>query len=137
MSLSDRLLYNCEIWPMKELLPMMRATDRARRNGNVCDTLAMTDRSTYEKIHNRYCKSILGLKKTACNISAKSELGRLPIENFIKIQVMLYFCRLNSDNINILLKEAYNVNKSIDNEGKGQDMIRGYFGLFFKTPNIS
>jgi hypothetical protein len=43
---------------------------------SVCDTLSLEDKFGYEKIHNKFCKYILGLKKIACNISAKSELGR-------------------------------------------------------------
>jgi hypothetical protein len=39
----------------------------------------------------KYCKTVLSLKKTACNISTLSELGRLPIASFIKTQVMMYF----------------------------------------------
>jgi hypothetical protein len=46
---------------------------------------------------------ILGLMKIACNISAKSELGRFPITDYIKTQAILYFCRLQTDPINPLL----------------------------------
>ena len=50
-------------------------------------------------------------KKTSCNISAKSELGRFSITSFIKTQVLMYFARINSNNINSLIKESLNVNK--------------------------
>jgi hypothetical protein len=49
---------------------------------------------------SNYCKAVLGIKKTSCNISAKSELGRLPLDSFIKTQVMLYYSRIQSDGIN-------------------------------------
>jgi hypothetical protein len=39
------------------------------RNNTFCDTLALQEKSSYEKIHTKYCKTVLGLKKTACNIS--------------------------------------------------------------------
>ena len=51
--------------------------------GSVCDTLSLENKFFYEKIHNKFCEYILGLKKTACNISAKSELGRFSITDFI------------------------------------------------------
>ena len=35
-------------------------------------------------INHKFCKAVLGIKKTSCNISAKSELGRLPLDSFIK-----------------------------------------------------
>ena len=50
------------------------------------------------------------LKKTSCNISAKSELRRFLITSFIKTQVLMYFVRINSNNINPLIKESLNVN---------------------------
>ena len=90
---------------------------RATRNNTFCDTLALQEKSSYEKIHTKYCKTVLGLKKTACNISTLSELGRLPIASFIKTQVMMYFVRINTNNINPLIKESLNVNKSLHDEG--------------------
>ena len=54
-----------------------RAMLRAIRNNTFCDTLALQEKSSYEKIHTKYYKTVLGLKKTACNISTLSELGRL------------------------------------------------------------
>lgn len=59
----------------------------------------------------------MGLKKTSCNISAKSELGRFSLASFIKRQVLLYFCRLNQNDINPLLKEAYELSKNIHKDG--------------------
>ena len=81
------------------------------------DTLSLEDKFCYEKIHNKFCKYILGLKKIACNISAKSELGRFPITDYIKTQAILYFCRLQTDPINPLLKEAFSICKSVDSDG--------------------
>ena len=111
------LLYNCEVWFPEEYLPVLRATDRANRNGTICDLLSFEEKKSYKKVHNNYCKAILGIKKSACNIAAKSELGRFPIDSFIKSQILMYLCRLNTDDINLLLKEAYNVNSRLNNEG--------------------
>ena len=69
------------------------------------------------KLDHTFCKCILGLKKIACNISAKSELGRFPITDYIKTQAMLYFCRLQTDPINPLLKEAFSICKSVYSDG--------------------
>ena len=71
------LSYNCEIWYMDEYPPLYRAMLRATRNKTFCDTLALQEKSSYEKIHTKYCETVLGLKKTACSISTLSELGRL------------------------------------------------------------
>jgi hypothetical protein len=83
----------------------------------LCGTLDLQEKSTYEKIYTKYCKTVLGRKKTACNISTLSELGRLPIASFIKTQVMMYFVRINTNNIYPLIKESLNINKSLHDEG--------------------
>jgi hypothetical protein len=36
---------------------------RAIRNNTFCDTLGQQEKSSYEKIHTKYCKTVLGLKK--------------------------------------------------------------------------
>ena len=60
------------------------------KNNTICDILTLEDKYSYEKIHNRFCYSLLGLRKTACHISAKSEIGRYPLTNFIKTQILKY-----------------------------------------------
>ena len=60
---------------------------------------------SFEKLHHKFCKAVLGIKKTSCIISAKSEFGRLPLDSFIKTQVMLYYSRIQSDGINPLLRK--------------------------------
>jgi hypothetical protein len=41
----------------------------------------------------------------------KAELGRFPVENFINSQAILYLARLHTDNLNPLLKEAFELSK--------------------------
>ena len=57
------------------------------------------------------------MKKSSTNLTVRAELGRLPLESFIKTQTSLYLLRLNNDNINLLLKEAFHLSKILDNEG--------------------
>ena len=74
---------------MDDYFSISRAIFRSEQSGSVCDTLSLEDKFCYEKIYNKYCKYILGLKKIARNISAKSELGRFPITDYIKTQAIL------------------------------------------------
>jgi hypothetical protein len=57
------------------------------------------------------------VKKSSTNLAVRVELGRLPLESFIKTQTSLYLLRLNNDNISPLLKEAFHLSKILDNEG--------------------
>ena len=92
------LLYNCEIWFMDDYSPTFKSLKRSKQNNTNCDILTLEDKYSYEKIHNRFCKSLLGLRKTACNISAKSEIGRYPLTNFIKSQILNLYLILNISN---------------------------------------
>lgn len=111
------LTYNSEIWYMDDYFSISRSIYRAEQSGSNCDTLALEDKTCYEKIHTKFCKYVLGLRKSAGNIAAKSELGRLPITEFIKTQSLLYFCRLQSEPLHPLLKEAFSICKFIDSNG--------------------
>ena len=115
------VLYNCEVWFPEEYLPVLRATDRANRNRTICDLLSFEEKKSYEQVHNKNCKAILGINKSACNIAAKSELGRFPTDSFIKTKMLMYFCRLNTDDINPLL------NTKLNNEG-----IHTWYTVAFK-----
>ena len=59
-----------------------------------------------ERLHTRFCRSLLGVKKST-NLSALySELGRKPLLVFRKIRLLKYWVKiLNTDNI--LLKNVY------------------------------
>jgi len=50
-------------------------------------------------ISPKYCfhvKVQLGVKKSSTNLAVRAELGRLPLESFIKTQTSLYLLRLNN-----------------------------------------
>ena len=65
----------------------------------------------------RLIKSTLGIRKKASNFGARVELGRLPVECFIKTQTLLYLARLYYDNINPLIKEAFSLAQPLDLTG--------------------
>ena len=82
------ILYNSEIWYMEDYYYIYKAENRSKAHGSNCDKLSFVDRFSFEKLHHKFCKAVLGIKKTFCNISAKCELGRLPLDSFIKTQGM-------------------------------------------------
>jgi hypothetical protein len=54
-----------------------------------------------------FCKYVLGIRKKASNLAVGLELGRLPVENFIQSQTLLYFAWLYTTKLNPLLKEFF------------------------------
>ena len=81
------------------------------------DHFTFIDRTPFEKVHLTFCKHLLGTKKTSSNIGVRAELGRFPNENFINSQAILYLVRLHTDNLNPLLKEAFELSKFLDSQG--------------------
>ena len=67
------------------------------------------DKLPFEKIHNKICKNILGVHKKSSNITAKCELGRPPVLNFIIILALKYFNRLKQFPSDRLFGEVYEV----------------------------
>jgi hypothetical protein len=62
------------------------------------------DKTAIEKVHLGFCKSApVEVKKSSTNLAVRAELGRLPLESFIKTQTSLNLLRLNNDNINPLV----------------------------------
>ena len=88
-----------------------------KKSNSEIDEFSFIDKTAIEKVHLGFCKSTLGVKKSSTNLAVRAERGRLPLESFIKIQTSLYLLRLNNDNINPLLKEAFHLSKILDKEG--------------------
>lgn len=111
------LTYNSEICYMDSYLKLHRAKLRAKKNNSDINVLSFIDKSPLEKIQLHFIKHTLGTKKTATNLAVRAEIGMLPLETFIMTQTILYFLRLNNDSLNPLLKEAYDLTKSLDKDG--------------------
>jgi hypothetical protein len=70
------------------------------------DLFNFIDKTPIENLHLSFSKYVLGIRKKASNLAVRLELGRLPVENFIKYQTLLYFARLYTTKLNPLLKES-------------------------------
>jgi hypothetical protein len=105
------LTYNSEISFMDSYLKLFRATLRAEKSNSEIDELNFIYKTAIEKVHLEFCKCTLGVKKSSTNLAVRAELGRLPLESVIKTQTSLYLLRLNNNNINPHLKEAFHLSK--------------------------
>jgi hypothetical protein len=111
------LTYNSEISFMDSYLKLFSVTLYAETSNSEIDELNFIDKTAIEKVHLGFCKSTLGVKKSSTNLAVRAELGRLPLESFIKTQPSLYLLRLSNVNIKPLLKEAFHLSKILDKEG--------------------
>ncbi len=53
--------------------------------------------SSIEKVHTKFCKYVLGVKKTASNDGCRGELGSLPTLYSVCINLVKYWCHLIKD----------------------------------------
>ena len=82
---------------MDSYINLFRATLHAEKSNSEIDELNFIDKTAIEKVHLGFCKSTLGVKKSSNNLAVRAELGRLPLESFIKTQTSLHLLRLNND----------------------------------------
>ena len=64
-------LYGCEVWGA--------FGHKSNILDNIFNNLLLKDKSSYEQLHLKSCKQILGISKRASNIGSRSELGRYPL----------------------------------------------------------
>ena len=87
------ILYACEAW-----------------GNDIYGTLNNIDsifRDTFEKLHIKICKQILGVHRKTMNIPVLAELGRFPMKLSIDIQVIKYFLRLDKIEKDRFLHKIY------------------------------
>ena len=83
-----------------------------RQNSNCLQSFQQNKTHSIEKVHNDFCKKILGVSKYSSTSAVNSELGRFPILNNALSFAVKYWIRLNSGTSNKILNEAFKVNKS-------------------------
>lgn len=110
-------LYNSEVTFLDTYITYYRAKKRTKISGKPLDIFHFIDKTPIEKLHLQYCKYLLGVRKSSSNLGARVDLGRLPLELYTKFYSILYFIRLNSEEINPLLKESFLLTKNLDDKG--------------------
>ena len=101
------MTYNSEVTYLDTFISLYRAKKRASTNDNKIDLFNFIDKTPIENLHLSFCKYVLGIRKKASNLAVRLEFGRLPVDNFIKSQTLLYFTRLYTTKLNPLLKESF------------------------------
>ena len=69
-----------------------------------CEVWGLSNTSNIEKLHLRFCKYILKLRKNTPNFMIYGELGRYPIEINIKLRMVTFWAKMISSNENKISK---------------------------------
>ena len=101
------LLYSSEIWGYFN--PFSR---KSTSSGGSVDKIYSNQ--LCDKLHIKFCKSILGVHKSATNVAVLSELGRFPLHFDILKSMLSYWYRLENLGQSFpLLVDAYKESKSL------------------------
>jgi len=69
--------------------------------------LSLCEKCPVEKIHNKFCRFVLGVNRYTTTAGVKAELGRRPLLIHFLIHSMKYWFYLCDKNINTLVRNAY------------------------------
>ena len=69
-------IYGSEVWASKYLFKIAQSKDRVK-------ALKQLDKLPFEKVHNRFCKRILGVYTSTSNVLRRAEIGRQSTNNKI------------------------------------------------------
>jgi hypothetical protein len=111
------MTYNSEVTHLDTFISLYRVKKRACTNDKEVDLFNFMDTTPMENLHLSFYKYVLGIRKKASNLAVRLELGRLPAENFIKSQTLLYFARLYTTKLNPLLIESFLLCQNLDYQG--------------------
>ena len=70
-----------------------------------------------ESIHTKFLRRILGVKKSVNTSTLYGEVGRLPLEEYRKINMLKYFIQIVKSNDNNIVKKVFNMLKHDANLG--------------------
>ena len=70
----------------------------------------------FEKLHNKFCKYLLGVHRRSSNFASSLEVGREMILNFITLLVLKFNEQLSELPADRFLKEVYNVDQALFEE---------------------
>ena len=102
------LTYGCEVWGIFTKLDFEK-----------------WDRTPNEKVHLRFCKTLLGLNRKASNHAARGDLGRYPLQIMILKRILNYILYLNSKEHNSVVKQMFFTSQKIE-------CLNSYFCNFLK-----
>ena len=105
------LLHNSEIWGNT-----IADYNKLLEEGS--NKTKMYFQNTFEKMHVKWCKYLLGVHSKSTNIAVLAELGRYPLILEVILNQIKFWIRMTGCNANSLLYDCYKTNDTMMQEGK-------------------
>ena len=99
--------YGCEIWAVNFLMNIVKNT----KSNNYFKQL---DKISYEMVHNKFCKRILGVYSSTSNVSSRTEVGRLPLSISITMLIAKYWLYIIKLDPKRIVYQAYCSERQLD-----------------------
>ena len=112
-ALKPILMYNCEIWAQlsSRQIRLLDGKD------GLFSFLINSHLGFTEKVHTRFCKSVLGVNASRSTFAIWGELGRLPIKLSMFKHILVYHHRLLVSEEDNLLTNAFKESTYLKSEG--------------------
>ena len=104
------LTYGCEVWAT---LSQHQIKGLSEKSGLL---LEYSTENEMEKVHLKFCKMILGVKRNCSTLAALGELGELPVTIAMMSRMITYWHRVAAMDEDNLTKKAYSVANSLTGE---------------------
>ena len=99
--------YGCEVWAATFLTNIFRD-----KNSN--DYFKQLDKISFEMVHNRFCKRILGVYSSTSNVFSRAEVGRLPLSIFVSKLIAKYWLYIIKLDPQRIVYQAYISERQLD-----------------------
>jgi hypothetical protein len=82
-----------------------------------CEVWGFTKSKQLETLHLKFCKRLLGVKQSTCNMGVYGELGRYPLYITRHCRIIKYWCKLvNTENV--IMRKIYRLMMDDLNDGR-------------------
>ena len=112
------LIYNSDVWCSEIPATMQRHIVKGKLREHEDKYI---NESPFEKVHVKFCKMILGVKKHTSNIACRAEMGRFPLHLEMYVSMIKYWLRLNKTPRDRLTADALNDNLFMQESGVYMD----------------
>ena len=109
------LAYNCEIWNRD--VSYFNATERGKKNNFNVDQMQFIETTPYDKIYNKLCKFILGIKKIFKQLFSLIWVGKIPNRLFHKDSIFTLWRSITCSWYTCNFKRMFSLSKSLHEKG--------------------
>jgi len=111
------ITYNSEVWGCEIPNTLQRHMTGNEIPNYEDKYMKYINECPYEKLHLKFCKMALGVKKQTSNIATRAEIGRYPLIIEINIAIIKFWLRLNNIDKDRIVVDALGANLDMQQKG--------------------